>query len=88
MELVKAGGERLHEIGTTGSDGSTSITTVFNLYKEQPIEFIAKLVNSPDQLKKEKLTWEQADGMAISQDEKGPRTMSYTFTVIFGMPNP
>ena len=88
MELVKAGGERLHEIGTTGSDGSTSITTVFNLYKEQPIEFIARLVNSPDQIKKDKLTWDQADEFA-SDDGKGSlRTMRYTLNVTFGIPQP
>lgn len=64
MELIKAGGERFQEIGTTGIDGTTSITTVFNLYNEQPIEFKARLVNSPSQIQSDKLTWNQADKIA------------------------
>lgn len=86
MALVKAGGERFQEIGTTGNDGTTSITTVFNLYKEQPIEFIARLVNHPEQIKSQKLTWEEALEVSTGDGTGSPRTASYKFVLYFGIP--
>lgn len=88
MKLIKAGGERLEEIGTTGNGGTTSITTVFNLYKEQPIEFIAKLVNYPEEIKKDILTWEVADRNAIRNKKGEPRKLTHKLQLTFGISKP
>ncbi len=85
MELVKAGGERFQKTGITGSNGSTSITTVFNLYKEQPIEFKARLINSPDQFLKTKLAWKDADYYA-QMDDSGHRILQWELNVHFDIP--
>ena len=50
MSLIKAGGERVDDIGVSGSSGLTTLTAVFNVYKEQPVEFRAKSVNHPSHL--------------------------------------
>ncbi|MFC0875811.1 hypothetical protein ACE01N_04410 [Saccharicrinis sp. FJH2] len=87
MSLIKAGGERFQETGSTGSEGETSITTVFNLYKEQPIEFIAVPVNYPELAKSGTLTWEQADKLAYDSGQPSKlRTLSHEIWVIVGIP--
>lgn len=85
MTLVKAGGERVDDTGITGTEGQTSITAKFNLYKEQPIEFIAKPVNYPDKIQSIKFTWDEAESIAISAEGK-PRTASKTLHLYFGIP--
>jgi hypothetical protein len=87
MTLIKAGGERFHETGTTGTGGKTSITTTFNLYKEQPIEFIAVPVNYPELAKSGTLTWEQADKLTYDSGQPSKlRTLSHEIWVIVGIP--
>lgn len=57
--LIKAGGERIEDIGTTGGGlGHTTIHGSFNLYKEQPIDFNAKLVSNPMVIGSDRVTWE------------------------------
>ncbi|MFB6317754.1 hypothetical protein [Saccharicrinis sp. FJH54] len=86
MTLIKAGGERFQETGTTGTGGKTSITTTFNLYKEQPIEFIAVPVNHPEEAKSGKLSWEKANDLADdSGDLSKLRTLSYEIYVVVGI---
>lgn len=59
MSLIKAGGERVEGTGTTGGGvGQTTIHGTFNLYKDQPIEFKAKLVSNPMGIGSDKVTWE------------------------------
>ncbi len=59
MALIKAGGERFEDIGTTGGgEGTSSIHTTFNLYKEQPIDFKAKLVSNPMVIGSDRIEWE------------------------------
>ena len=59
MSLIKAGGERIEDIGTTGGGGGqTTIHGSFNLYKEQPIDFNAKLVSNPMVIGSDRVTWE------------------------------
>lgn len=87
MMLIKAGGERLEETGTTGTGGKTSITTVFNLYKEQPIEFFATPVNHPEQARSGKLTWELADELAGGSGHSSElRTLNYEIYIVVGIP--
>ena len=75
MSLIKAGGERINEVGVTGKDGRTSITGVFNVYKEQPVEFKAKSVNYPSHYNSCKTSWDFID-MNAENNETGPRTFS------------
>ena len=59
MALIKAGGERIEDIGTTGGGaGHTTIHGSFSLYKEQPIDFKAKLVSNPMVIGSDQVTWE------------------------------
>lgn len=59
MVLIKAGGERVEETGTTGGgEGMTSIHASFNLYKEQPIDFKAKLLSNTMIIGSDRVTWE------------------------------
>jgi hypothetical protein len=86
MKLVKAGGERVEETGITGADGKTSITAKFNLYKEQPIEFVGKPVNYPEQVASVNLTWEEVDKTAFGNGMGEPRTASRELILTFGKP--
>lgn len=86
MSLIKAGGERVQETGTTGNDGATSITATFKLYKEQPIEFFAQVVNHPNLFDSTKLTWEQADGDAAGDGIGEARTAEYYYYFEFEIP--
>ena len=86
MSLVKAGGERFDDTGTTGFGGITSITTTFNLYKEQPIKFIARPVNYPELLQSVYFTWEEAESIAGGGGLGQPRTASKKLSLIFGVP--
>lgn len=62
MALIKAGGQRIEDIGTTGGGvGQTTIHGSFNLYKEQPIEFTAKLVSDPMVFGSDKVEWSYVD---------------------------
>lgn len=84
LSLVKDGGERVEETGITDNNNAeTSITGVFNLYKEQPIVFTAKPVNYPTLIKKETLSWETVDKWAEGDGKKEPRT--YKWTTGFGI---
>jgi hypothetical protein len=59
MILIKAGGERIEGTGRTGGgDGQATIHGTFNLYKEQPIEFKAKLVSNPMVIGSDKIDWD------------------------------
>jgi hypothetical protein len=59
MSLIKAGGERVDGTGTTGGGvGQTTIHGTFNLYKEQPIDFKAKLVSNPMVIGSDRVEWE------------------------------
>lgn len=62
MTLIKAGGERIEDIGTTGGGvGQTTIHGSFNLYKEQPIDFKAKLVSNPMIIGSDRVEWSYVD---------------------------
>ena len=74
MSLIKAGGERVEDTGTTDIQGSSSITATFNLYKEQPIAFTAIMVEEPFSYNSKEITWEQAENAAIGDGIKKPRT--------------
>ena len=59
MSLIKAGGERVEGTGTTGGGaGHSTIHGTFNLYKEQPIDFKAKLVSNPMVIGSDRVEWE------------------------------
>jgi hypothetical protein len=59
MALIKAGGERVEATGTTGGGvGQTTIHGSFNLYKEQPIDFKAKLVSNPMVIGSDRVEWD------------------------------
>ena len=59
MLLIKAGGERVDGSGTTGSViGETTLHGTFNLYKEQPIDFNAKLISNPMVIGSDKVIWD------------------------------
>ncbi|MDG6218635.1 MAG: hypothetical protein QCI00_04250 [Candidatus Thermoplasmatota archaeon] len=59
VQIIKAGGERIDEIVSTDSNGWTSATATFKVYKEQPIEIIANLVDYPSVHDSDKITWEE-----------------------------
>ncbi len=62
MSLIKAGGERVEGTGTTGGGvGQTTIHGTFNLYKEQPIDFKAKLVSNPAIIGSDRVEWKYVD---------------------------
>ncbi len=74
MFIQKAGGEKVEGTGTTGSDGMTSIVGTFKLYKEQPIEAGARLVDKPDVIKWQTISWEAVEKQATEPDDEGLRT--------------
>ena len=82
MLIQKDGGEKVEGIGTTGSDGLTSATGVFKLYREQPIEVKAWLVGKPESYKYEKLKWETVEKDASDPDKNGLRTYPYYPTLV------
>lgn len=87
MSLIKAGGERIEEIGTTGSSyGETSIHGVFNLYKEQPIEFKARLVNYPAVYGSTKVEWNDIERTATINGDGKPRTNSVKLFIALKIP--
>ena len=77
MSLIKAGGERVDDIGVSGSSGLTTLTAIFNVYKEQPVEFKAKSVNHPSHLGSDKVSWDYIDKNAKTPDNNktGPRIL-------------
>jgi len=65
IQIIKAGGERFDEVLTMNSEGCSSATAVFNLYKEQPIEAYAYPVNHPENYKSYILPWEVVKSSSI-----------------------
>ncbi len=78
MSIIKAGGERVDDIGVSGSNGITTLTAVFNVYKEQPVEFKAKSVNYPTHYGSDKVYWDYIDKNA---EKTEPRTLNVSFIV-------
>jgi hypothetical protein len=77
--VQKAGGEKVEERLVTNNDGYTSLTAVFNLYKEQPIEASACLFLFPECCDYASITWEDVSMRAQKPTDKGPET--YTWNV-------
>ena len=87
MSLIKDGGERVDYIGTTRSNtGETTIQAVFNLYKEQSIEFEAKLVNHPEIFDYTGTRWKDVDRAAIDNGLWKPRTCSVELYITLERP--
>jgi hypothetical protein len=74
ISAQKAGGELVQEKTVTNSSGYTSLTAVFNLYKEQPIEARACLVLFPEVCDYASITWEDVSFRAKEPTDKGPKT--------------
>ena len=87
MSLIKAGGERVDETGTTGTNtGETTIHAVFHLYKEQPIDFKAKLVSNPMIVGSKRVEWDEVRRTARYNGEKDPRTNAVDFFIALKIP--
>ena len=85
MALIKAGGETVDGIGITYG-GETTITAVFNLYKDQPIEFKAKLVNHPAVSGYSILEWDTVDFLAKPLGPNEPRAYSHKLAFVLRIP--
>ena len=84
MAAQKAGGELIQETGTLGNSQTTSLTAVFNLYREQPIEVRADLVGYPTIWAYKNLFWETVEKAKLNEKafekRKGvPDEVEYVF---------
>ena len=87
MAAQKAGGELIQETGTLGNSQTTSLTAVFNLYREQPIEVRADLVGYPTIWAYKNLFWETVEKDAKEPEDKGPKTYGWNVTLYLFVPD-
>lgn len=78
--VQKAGGEKVEEQLTTSTQGETSVTAVFNLFREQPIVAAASL----DKLYyvSETLTYEEIQYSPQVRDVEGPKYYTWQPTLV------
>jgi len=87
MSLIKDGGERVDDTGTTGGNaGETTIHAVFNLYKEQPIDFKAKLVSDPMVIGSDRVGWDYVKKNARSGGKNKPDVCNVDLFIVLKVP--
>lgn len=81
MVMIKDGGEKIEGIGTTDDQGLTQAIGVFKLYREQPIEVRAWVLEKPESVKTGTLEWTTAEIGASKPDKDGVRTFTWWATL-------